>query len=131
MLRKLFGALRRVAGIADLVTPVGVDAEFVLRYEDLDVGVLTLHNGTWSFRYSDEFRNQSELRPLVDFPDPARTYEREELWPFFLSRIPSPAQPEVQRAIEDERLDARNAVAMLRRFGERTIANPFVLNEAA
>jgi len=66
----------------------------------------------------------------VDFPDPARTYERDVLWPFFLSRIPSPSQPEVQRAIAAEHLDVRNQVAMLRRFGERTIANPFILKAA-
>jgi HipA-like protein len=131
MLKQLLVALRRVAGLPELVTPSGVDAVFVLRYDKLDVGTLTLHAGVWSFRYSDAFRQQSEVRTLVDFPDPTRTYEREDLWPFFLSRIPSPAQPEVQRAVEQEHLDVRNAVDMLRRFGERTIANPFTLKEAA
>src|SRR5689334_6115818 len=115
MLSKLIDALRRVAGRPELVTPVDVDARFVLRYHELEVGTLALHEGVWTFRYSDDFRRQSDLKPLVDFPDPTRTYERDVLWPFFLSRIPSASQPEVQRAVATEHLDIRNQVDMLRR----------------
>ncbi len=52
-----------------LQAPPGVHAEFKLSYEDLLVGTLSVVDSTWKFEYSDEFKKQDELRPLVDFPD--------------------------------------------------------------
>lgn len=72
-------------------------------------------------------RGQDLVRPLIDFPDVEKVYRQRDLWPFFLSRIPSLAQPKVQEAIVREGLDARNEVELLRFFGRRTIADPFDL----
>lgn len=66
----------------------------------------------------------------MDFPDLDKHYRSEDLWPFFAVRIPSLEQPAVQRAVQDMKLDAHNEVDLLRAFGKKTIANPFVLEPA-
>jgi HipA-like protein len=110
--------------------PPGVRATFLLTYDELPVGTLSVQDGMWRFAYSDEFK-QSDLRPIVEFPDVNRVYEREDLWQFFAMRIPSPEQPEVEQIIKQERINGDDAVTLLKRFGRRTIANPFQLEFAA
>lgn len=117
----------RSEGHEGIGTPRDEDAEFVLAYEELPVGYLRLHEGRWQYRYAREFRHQSQVKPLVDFPDVDKVYESTDLWPFFLSRIPSLAQPQVQEVIHKEGLDEHSDVDLLRRFGTRSISNPFVL----
>lgn len=94
------------------------------------VGTLRLRKGTWRFKYAHEFINQHELKPLVAFPDVRKTYEADHLWPFFMSRIPGLSQPEVMETISEEGLDDKSDVELLRRFGARTISNPFILQES-
>jgi hypothetical protein len=67
------------------------------------------------------------LRPLIDFPDVDKIYESKELWQFFLMRILSPAQAEVEEILKGEHIREDDAVSLLKRFGERTITNPFRL----
>ncbi len=128
---KDFLARFRAEGQEDIVTPKDADAQFVLMYRDLPVGKLRVREGVWKFAYSSEFKKQKEVQPLVSFPDITREYESKELWPFFMARIPGLSQPEVQETIRNEHLNAHNSVELLRRFGERTISNPFVLQECA
>jgi HipA-like protein len=110
--------------------PEGVRAKFFLKYEDLLVGTLSVHDGVWSFEYSDEFRHSDLLRPIVEFPDMSKTYESTELWQFFASRIPSPEQAEVEEILRREHIQEDDAVSLLKRFGRRTVANPFHLEAA-
>ena len=131
----MLNKIKRLFGWRDeqyehLETPKDVDASFELCYDELLVGRLDLHAGDWVFAYSDAFKQQQEVRPLVDFPDKDRTYRSDALWPFFLSRIPSVAQPRVQHVIQDEGIDPKSDVQLLKRFGERSISNPFVLIES-
>ncbi len=105
------------------------NAHFRLIYQDLLVGVLSVSNGHWTFRYSDEFRQQSRLRPIIEFPDVSKTYTSEELWPFFGMRIPSLKQTAIREIVDDEEIDESDEAELLRRFGKRTIANPFELIE--
>jgi HipA-like protein len=131
MLKKIRTFLSRflAEGYEEIETPQGVTVTFALRYRELLVGTLRLHDGKWQFRYSPEFRQQTELNPLVAFPDLTKTYEAQSLWPFFLSRIPGISQPEIQATIQAEGLDEHSAVDLLRRFGQKTISNPFILQE--
>lgn len=131
MLSRIKKFLRRFGAdeMGELQTPADVDATFVLRYEDLDIGTLRLHEGQWVFEYTEAFKEQSSVKPLVAFGDTRRRYVAESLWPFFIARLPSAAQPEIRQTIEREGLDGSSSLALLRRFGERTIANPFVLLE--
>lgn len=117
----------RLEGQEEIQTPPNEDATFVLSYSELTVGSLRLHQGKWEFGYSESFKQQSEVSPLIDFPDAAKLYQSDTLWPFFLARIPSVAQPKVKETIAAEGIDEHSDVELLRRFGKRTISNPFIL----
>jgi HipA-like protein len=106
-------------------------AKFLLTYDHLLIGTLTVEDGIWKFEYSDKFKLADELRPIVEFPDLNKIYENEELWQFFASRIPSTEQPEVEEILKREHVDEDDAVGLLKLFGRRTIANPFELTFAA
>jgi hypothetical protein len=54
-------------------------------------------------------------------------YTKDELWPFFIIRIPSLKQPKVQKIISKEEIDSTSQVELLKRFGEKSISNPFQL----
>jgi HipA-like protein len=120
----------RAEGHEAVVTPEGVDAQFVLVYGDLVIGTLRLHQQTWEFAYSRQFIDQSDVKPLIDFPDVTKVYRADDLWPFFMARIPSMAQPKVQDVISKEGIDQTSDVELLRRFGRETITDPFVLEPA-
>jgi HipA-like protein len=94
---------------------------------DLPVGVLSVRGGQWTFRYADEFRAQQKLRPLPIFPDVNKVYESNELWSFFRMRVPSLKQPSVRRIVDEQNIDSKDEVKLLKRFGRRTISNPFEL----
>lgn len=103
-------------------------ASFGLLYNNLPVGVLELNNGIWKFYYAEPFKRQNDIAPLVNFPDVNKVYESKELWPFFVSRIPSPNRPSVKEVIDREHIDVRDLAVLLSRFGKKTITNPFLLN---
>jgi HipA-like protein len=123
--RAVLGTRRGGGGVIE--TPAGERATFVLEYRDLEVGTLQLKDQAWTFQYSGAFRSQSEVQPLISFPDVRKLYQATRLWPFFACRIPSAAQRQVREAIEKEGLNVHSDVDMLRRFGTRSISNPFVL----
>lgn len=110
--------------------PPEVRAKFLLVYGDLPVGTLTVQDGLWQFEYAEEFK-QSDLRPIVEFPEVDAVYQSKDLWQFFAMRIPSPEQPEIEEIIRRERIEEDDAVSLLKRFGTRTVANPFELRFAA
>ena len=109
-------------------TPKNIEATFVLRYGSLPVGMLSVCDGVWRFEYSPEFKKRSDLRPIVEFPDLDRVYESEDLWPFFAVRVPSLEQPAIRNIARHEAIDVSSEVQLLRRFGRRTVSNPFVLD---
>ena len=132
---KLIDMLKRIyrsrLGIAqDSHVPPGAHATFNLVYDGVPVGVLSVDGGQWVFRYTDEFKHNSRLRPIVEFPDTSKVYQTQELWPFFGTRIPSLKQAAVQEIVKNEQIDAKDQLQLLRRFGKRTITSPFVLVEA-
>lgn len=114
-------------GFENLKTPKDKEAIFQLVYNNLLVGVLQLKEGKWYFKYTDEFKKQNEISPIVDFPDLIKQYESDELWPFFASRIPSLNQPAVQKVIQQEKINGNDIVGLLKFFGQFTITNPFKL----
>ncbi|MGE5219616.1 MAG: HipA N-terminal domain-containing protein [Chloroflexota bacterium] len=110
-----------------MVAPADKSVRFILKYGDLLVGTLSVENGAWKFEYSEQYKKSKAFRPLVEFPDVDKIYESKELWQFFASRIPSPEQPEVDAILRREHISEDDSVALLRRFGTRTISNPFQL----
>lgn len=131
-IKQLMDKAKEWLGFARSVkAPPEARAKFLLTYDDLLVGTLTVEGGLWRFEYSDKFKLEDELRPLVEFPDVNKIYVNEELWQFFASRIPSTEQPEVEEILRREHVEEDDAVGLLRLFGKRTIANPFELTFAA
>jgi HipA-like protein len=122
MLRKLYNWL---AG----VEPLPVDEKLALKVmlKEREIGRLIAEKGEWFFSYSDDFRKQSEIKPIADFPDVTRQYRSRSLWPFFALRIPSPEQPAVREFIQSQPQAKADEGLLLKEFGERTIANPFRL----
>ena len=100
---------------------------FKLSYNHLVVGYLSLSNAVWHFEYSDEFKKQDMIRPIIIFPDKGEIYRSEKLWPYFAARIPSLKRPDIQKVLYEEKIDETNEVELLKRFGKRTISNPFYL----
>ena len=95
-----------------------------------NIGVLELREGKWTFYYTESFKHQDEIKPLVDFPDVENVYTKDELWPFFLIRIPGLKQPQVQEVIDKQNIDPNNQAELLRVFGKKSISNPFVITSA-
>lgn len=111
----------------EMVVAPDVQAEFSLFLGNLLVGKLSVIEGRWQFIYSEDFKLKGDLRPLAEFPDLDKVYENQDLWQFFASRIPSMEQPDVEVVLERESIAEDDVVALLKRFGQRTITNPFEL----
>lgn len=130
-IRKLMDKAKEWLGFARSVkAPPEAHAKFLLTYNDLLVGILSVQDGLWKFEYSDRFKSEADLRPIVEFPDVNKIYVNEDLWQFFASRIPSTEQPEVEKILKREHVNEDDAVGLLKLFGKRTIANPFELTFA-
>jgi len=114
----------------EVKTPQRVDVAFLLTLNNIEVGTLSLHNGQWAFKYSDTFKNQSSLMPIMNFPNKDKEYFSLQLWPFFVSRIPGPGQPIVKDFLLKEGIEKADEVTLLKKFGKRTISNPYVLESA-
>jgi len=126
MLKKIARALWHTEGMNDRLTPDNFKGQFALTYNKLLIGHLSINEGKWTFEYSEEFKRQNDILPLSNFPDKNAVYTSKELWPFFASRIPSEAQLE-GRDISPDKEVGRNEVNLLRKYGHKTITNPFTL----
>jgi HipA-like protein len=111
------------------VTPPDARAAFLLRFGNLTVGKLSVDNGVWTFQYSPAFCARNDMRPLPIFPDLNKVYKSDELWSFFRMRVPSLKQPAVRAIVDKEGIDSNDQIKLLKRFGRRTISNPFELVE--
>lgn len=131
MLNKLKYILKwRPAELSEVKTPQNVDAAFHLTLNSMEIGTLLLHKGQWIFKYSDTFKNQNNLMPIMNFPDKEKKYESNQLWPFFSSRIPGPGQPIVKDFLNKKGIEKADEVTLLQYFGKRTISNPYILEIA-
>jgi len=101
--------------------------KFNLKIENLVIGYLTVEDSKWVFKYSEEFKTQDKYARLTGFSDLNKIYMSEVLWPFFKIRIPGLKQPMIKDIIRSEELDSENEVQLLRRFGEFSRSNPYVL----
>ena len=112
----------------NLGLPEKENLTFILKVNDIELGILKCENGEWVFQYTQEFINhQKEYNYIIGFPDLNKTYRSENLWPFFRIRIPGLKQASVQEIIKSENIDQENEAQLLKRFGRKTIANPYEL----
>lgn len=108
--------------------PKDIKRQFSLFYKDKIIGYLEVENGKWKFYYSEEFKKNPDIDYITGFPDLNKVYISEILWPFFKIRIPGLGQPRIQKTLENENISEKDEIALLKRFGEKTISNPFILN---
>ena len=127
MFEKLKKKLWKVDGMEFTDNPAGSTGAFHLKYGKQLVGVLSYENNQWTFKYSNEFRENLDINPIIDFPDPDKVYIDEQLWPFFASRIPSLNQPFQFKKIQKASIKQDDSVGLLKLFGSETINNPFRL----
>lgn len=121
-LKKVFARLFWSESQNEMVVTPDNDATFFVNLGRLLVGTLLYSDGMWYFSYSDEFKSQNRVLPLTNFPSINKEYSTKELWPFFAARIPSNAQLQIDKDTPQE-----DIVTLLRRFGRRTVANPYEL----
>ncbi|MHB8261810.1 MAG: HipA N-terminal domain-containing protein [Bacteroidia bacterium] len=117
-------------GDEDLEThlPLDENATFMLKVDNIEIGKLHCENGVWEFAYTDEFKKiGKDYNLITGFPDLNKVYRENTLWPFFRVRIPGLKQPGVQEIIKKEKINQENEVSLLKRFGQKTISNPYVL----
>ena len=100
---------------------------FSLKYQTSEMGILKYVNNEWTFTYSEWFKSQNELQPLLEFPDKEKNYQCKHLWPFFTDRIPSFKQPKIKTYIEKHPEQRSNLAKLLEVFGEYSVNNPFRL----
>jgi HipA-like protein len=117
----------RPVELSEVKTPTNTKAQFDLSLNKIHIGTLTLEDSQWVFKYTDEFKHQNALRPLINFPNKEKVYSSAQLWPFFAGRIPGPGQPVVKAFLNKAGIQEVNEVILLKEFGQRTIANPYIL----
>lgn len=103
------------------------ETSFKLIYKDLVIGILSLKDQEWCFKYSLMFKDQNLIRPIIDFPNKSKDYRSNELWPFFVSRMPGIDQPMVKDFLHKNNLKETDTVVLLKKFGAKCIANPYEL----
>lgn len=103
------------------------DGKFILSFQSKEIGILEYKINKWVFKYSDEFKQNQFVNLIIDFPDINKTYEFDELMPFFASRIPNLNQPFHKKKLKKYDGDKNDLVSLLQIFGERSINNPFNL----
>lgn len=127
MLNKIINWFRKEEGDNRLGIPQDEQETFFLKLNDIHIGTLACKEGLWYYEYTPEFKQQNDLHKIPGFSDVNKVYSSETLWPFFQTRIPGLGQPAIKDIIEQEKLDFRNEAVLLKRFGYKTISNPFTL----
>jgi HipA-like protein len=104
-------------------------AHFTLRYlpegePPVTVGYLDFDGQAWSFRYDDDYKRRSDLRPIEGFDAVERVYRSSVLFPFFAVRIPDVTRGDVKRRLEKDRIRHPGTADLLRLFGRRVVSSP-------
>lgn len=110
-----------------ILLPKDAHAQFVLVIDEFIIGYLKCDKGFWHFSYSEKFKASNEYNTIPGFPDVEKTYTNESLWPFFKIRIPGLKQPAIKETLQKENIDKNNEFELLKRFGYKTISNPYEL----
>lgn len=127
MIKKMLKSFWKVDGMEFSDSPSGSKGVFHLYYEKLLIGTLIYDGENWSFKYSDNYKKESRIIPVIDFPDMQKEYVSRNLWPFFATRIPALNQPYHIKKIKKANISEDDSVELLKIFGRETITNPFRL----
>lgn len=128
MIKKLFDWFAKSEEDNVNALPTEEVHKFVLMYKEIVIGYLEAEKGLWKFYYSSDFKENKELNYITGFPDLDKVYYSELLWPFFKIRIPGLGQPRVKKTIKKENISEKDEIALLKRFGKKSISNPYLLD---
>jgi HipA-like protein len=103
--------------------------KFKLNYKDLNIGFLefSIDDDSWTFKYSEEFKNQVTIAPIISFPEKNKIYKGKELWSFFTSRIPDNIEGASASELKSK-TENKTLIDLLKSYGQKTITNPFELS---
>lgn len=99
----------------------GSSGRFDLFLNNMLIGVLEYSDKMWKFKYSEEFKAQKQFEPLVNFPSVNQIYQSDQLWPFFVSRLPGATQ------LKQSNEDKEDILVLLKKYATHVIANPYIL----
>lgn len=102
--------------------------KFEIVLDSFTIGFLETSNGKWKFYYSNEFKTHSKFDHIPGFSNLEKIYVSDTLWPFFKIRIPGLGQPIIKNTITSEKISIDDEIALLKRFGKKSISNPYLLN---
>lgn len=109
--------------------PADAKATFELKIDKVVVGKLVCEEGVWKFMYTDEFKElRNQYNHIAGFSNLDKVYSNDTLWPFFQTRIPGLKQPAVKEILKKEKINETNELELLKRFGKKTISNPYELD---
>lgn len=126
----IYKALHKIwipSGMSLKINPAEANERFLLLFKGKIIGELLHAKDFWTFQYSESFKQNPFIEPLLDFPDIHKEYKSKDLWPFFVSRIPTINQPYQLKKIRKSNIEKDDMVGLLKLFGQNTIANPFEL----
>ena len=126
--KKMFSKSQEGAEI-EIHLPANAKATFELKIDKVVVGKLLCEDGVWKFMYTDEFKElRNQYNHIAGFSNLDKVYSNETLWPFFQTRIPGLKQPAVKEILKNEKINETNELELLKRFGKKTISNPYELD---
>ena len=126
MIKRLIDWFRKENDVS-LDVPKGEKAKFSLKLKDLPIGELRFEENVWHFKYTQAFIDKAdEFYTIPGFPNLEKEYISSFLWPFFKVRIPGIKQPAIKEILEKEDI-SEDEVSLLKRFGLRSIASPYIL----
>lgn len=99
---------------------------FFVLLDDEQIGKLTYKNGLWRFEYTDIAKDK-KIRHIAGFPHFNKVYESKDLWPFFLTRIPSMARKRIKQKAQREGVGEDDLLELLKLFGTNSFTNPYKL----
>ncbi|UKT65022.1 HipA N-terminal domain-containing protein [Pedobacter mucosus] len=126
--KRLFSKSEELHPEMEVHLPKDENATFELKVDKLVIGTLQCENGEWKFKYTDDFKkHRNEYNHIAGFSNLDKTYINDTLWPFFQTRIPGLKQPAVKEILKKEHINESNELELLKRFGKKTISNPYEL----
>ncbi len=85
------------------------------------VGSLSQEEEKFVFRYDPDYRAE----PISAFPDLAKEYRSEELWPFFSVRIPPIEREDMREAIAARNIKSDQPIELLGKVAKFSVTNPY------
>lgn len=98
---------------------------FEIKLGDKVIAYLEASEGKWKFYYDSDYKSNESKITIPGFSNFDKIYESDALWSFFKIRIPGLGQPQIIKTIKKEHIPADDEVALLKRFGRKSISNPY------